>query len=171
MLVEKFTPEVLVSAPRRSPAVPNHDGTLALYTQSTHTIAGSTLKEIRVMDIKTGTSVQLFTNENAHDATWLGDGTNNVIFLRDSSEGITWIMSKDASNPLDPPMILDDIQAPVNNLKLKPLKDGSIAFVVVGLASAEGGLFNGKREKKAHTGQVYDNYRVRVVSVLVSFLG
>lgn len=28
----KFTPEVMLSAPRRSPAVPNSAGTLALYT-------------------------------------------------------------------------------------------------------------------------------------------
>jgi hypothetical protein len=31
---EKFTPEVLLSAPRRSPGVPNSTGELVLYTVS-----------------------------------------------------------------------------------------------------------------------------------------
>jgi hypothetical protein len=32
LIATKFTPEVMLSAPRRSAAVPNSSGTLALYT-------------------------------------------------------------------------------------------------------------------------------------------
>ncbi len=35
----KFTPEVMLSAPRRSPGVPNPAGTLALYWVSTPSMA------------------------------------------------------------------------------------------------------------------------------------
>lgn len=165
MLVEKFTPEVLISAPRRGPAIPNHDGTLALYTVSTHTIGGDTLKEIRVMNIATGESSQLFDDEKAQDATWLGDGTNTVILLKKGGEGFTWLLTIDADKTPSSPLIVGHIQAPVRNLKVKALKDGTVAFAVVGLANADGELFNGEVKKPAHTGRVYDVYRAREVRI------
>src|SRR5690606_29514324 len=51
LVTEKFTPEVMLGAPRRSPAVPNHDGTLALYTVSSYDFAeGKKSKELKVME-------------------------------------------------------------------------------------------------------------------------
>ncbi|KAI1779691.1 prolyl oligopeptidase [Hypoxylon cercidicola] len=161
MLVEKFTPEALISAPRRGPAIPNHDGTLALYTMSTHTIGGETLKEIRVMNIATGDSRQLFDDEKAQDATWLGDGSNTVILLKKGGEGTTFLITIDADKSPTDPLIVGHIPAPVQNLKVKALKDGSIAFAVVGLAGADGQLFNKEVNKPAHTGRIYDTYRAR----------
>ncbi|ORY65158.1 prolyl oligopeptidase [Pseudomassariella vexata] len=163
VLVPKFTPELLTSAPRRGPAVPNHNGTLALFTQTTHTIGEEkALKEIRVMNIQTGESTRLVEDEKAHDALWLGDGTNTVIYLKSGGVGITWIMMADADNPSLDPYIVDDIQAPVNNLKVRPLKDGSIAFVVVGFADKDGQLYNEESNKKPHTARVCDSYDVRI---------
>ncbi|KAI1079110.1 prolyl oligopeptidase [Whalleya microplaca] len=159
MIIEKFTPEVLVSAPRRGPAIPNHDGTLALYTMSTHTIGGETVKEIRVMDIATGESRRLFDDGKAADATWLGDGSNSIIFLKKGGEGFTWLITIDAEDILREPIIVGHIAAPVQSLKVKPLADGTIAFAVVGLATADGRLFNGEVQKPSHTGRVYDSYR------------
>ncbi|KAL7628974.1 hypothetical protein AAE478_000492 [Parahypoxylon ruwenzoriense] len=161
MIVEKFTPEAFISAPRRGPAIPNHDGTLALYTMSTHTIGGDTLKEIRVMNIATGESRQLFDDSKAHDATWLGDGSNTVLLLKKGGEGFTWLITIDANQSPSEPHIAGHIPAPVQSLKVKSLKDGSIAFAVVGLASADGHLFNREFKKPAHSGRVYDTYRVR----------
>lgn len=163
VLVPKFTPELLVSAPRRGPAIPNHDGTLALFTQSTHTIGEEkTLKEIRVLNIQTGQSDQLVEDEKAFDAHWLGDGTNSVVYLKSGGEGVTWVMIADAGNPSRDAYVADDIQAPVKCLKIKALKDGSIAFVVAGLADENGDVYNEESHKKLHTARVYDQYFLRI---------
>lgn len=164
VFVQKFTPESLISAPRRGPAVPNHDGTLALFTQSTHTIGErETSKEIRVLNIQTGDSERLVEDAKARDALWLGDGTNTVIFLKSGGVGITWIMMADAADPLTDPYIVDDIQAPIKHLKLRTLKDGSIAFVVAGLADEKGELYNELSNPALHNARVYDGLDVRIV--------
>lgn len=167
MLVEKFSPEMLIAAPRRGPAVPNRDGSLALYTQSTHEIGGKTRSEMRVMNIETSNSWLLFEDDKAFDAAWVGDGTNTVIFLKKGDLGVTWVMSKDADRPADPPCILDAVPGPVSCLKLKRLDDGSVAFTVVGLVDTDGTLYNEELKKVPHSARVYDSYDVREVSELV----
>ncbi|KAH9888156.1 prolyl oligopeptidase [Xylariomycetidae sp. FL2044] len=161
MIVEKFTPEALVSAPRRGPAAPNYDGTRALYTESTHHIGGETSKEIRVMDLATGNSRLLFDDPKAFDATWLGDQSNTLILLKSGDGGSTLILSIDADTFPAAPITLAQIPAPVRGLKVKALKDGTVALAVAGLVDQDGHLFNPDAEKKSHTGKVYDGYRVR----------
>lgn len=90
---KKFTPEILLSAPRRSSAIPNHDGTLALYSVSTYSFEDHTSsKELRIMDIKTGHSTLFSNDKDAHDAKWLGDGSNAIIWLQSGDKSITNIM-------------------------------------------------------------------------------
>lgn len=161
----KFTPERLISAPRKGPAVPNHDGTLALFTQSTHEVGQKkSLKEIRVMKLETGESDRLFEDEKSHQAVWLGDGTNTIVFLKKEDKGITSVMMADASDSSKKARKADEIEAPVSDLKLKVLRDGSIAFLVVGLAAENGELHNPETSSKLHTARVYDDYDVRFVS-------
>lgn len=161
----KFTPERLISAPRKGAAVPNHDGTLALFTQSTHEVGqGKSLKEIRVMKLDTGESDRLFEHEKSHQALWLGDGTNTIVFLKKEDKGVTSVMMADASDPSKQAYKVDGIEAPVSDLKLKVLEDGSVAFLVVGLAAEDGGLYNPETSSKLHSARVYDDYDVRFVS-------
>ena len=77
---------LLITAPRRSPAVPNAKGTLALFTLSTYSLdAHSETKEIRVLNISDGTSV-LFSNDVADKSPqWLGD-EDDVFWLRDGKD-------------------------------------------------------------------------------------
>lgn len=170
VVVPKFTPELLISAPRRGAAVPNHDGTLALFSQSTHTIGGKTLKEFRVLNIESGQTERLIEDEKARDVHWLGDDSNMVIYLSAGEGGCTWIKMADASNPSAGATIVDFIEAPVSSLKVKALTDGSIAFIVVGLAGDDGNLFNEESDKKAHTARVYESYQPRIVSLRLAFL-
>jgi hypothetical protein len=163
VVVPKFTPELLISAPRRGAAVPNHDGTLALFSQSTHTIGGKTLKEFRVLNIESGETERLIEDEKARDVHWLGDDSNVVIYLSPGEGGYTWIKMADASNPSAGVSIVDFIEAPVSSLKVKALKDGSIAFVVAGLVGDDGILYNEESEKKLHTARVFERYNARVV--------
>ncbi|KOS23289.1 Dipeptidyl-peptidase 5 [Escovopsis weberi] len=74
---QKLTAEALLGAPRRTAGVPNASGTLALYTLSTHDFAsGTTLKELKVMELGSTRSRTITVDEAVSEAVWLpsGDG-------------------------------------------------------------------------------------------------
>lgn len=164
VVVPKFTPELLVSGPRRGPAIPNPDGTLAFFRQTTHEIGGKTLKEFRVLTIDTGETKQLIADEKATDVVWMGHGTNTLLYLSTGEGGYTWIKTVDADCPSVQPSIVDFIEAPVGSLKIKELKDGSLAFVVSGFADDDGNLYNEESDKKSHTARVTESWNPRIVS-------
>lgn len=72
---------VLVTAPRRSTAVPNASGTYALYTVSSYSLQSHTETiEIRVLSLKTGLSVLFSDDANNKEPTWLLE--DQIIWLR-----------------------------------------------------------------------------------------
>jgi hypothetical protein len=94
----KFTPEVLLSAPRRSAATPNGDGSLALFTVSTYSFQShSKSAEVRILDIKTGQSTLLNNDLNASEPTWL-DNTL-IVWLQGGEKGTTKLLLGDARTP------------------------------------------------------------------------
>ncbi|KAI9845842.1 MAG: hypothetical protein M1837_004523 [Sclerophora amabilis] len=94
----KFTPEVLLSAPRRSSAAPDHAGKLALYTLSTYSFeAHSKRSEIRVIELKSGQSTLYTDDANATEPNWIGTGTE-FMFLRSNGDGTTSVVIGDAGN-------------------------------------------------------------------------
>lgn len=164
----KFSPEVLIEAPRRGPAVPNTDGTRALFSTSTHTIGCSTLKEVKVLDLSTKGSQLLVANSKGHDFTWLNAGS--VVFLERGDKGVTqlkitetqWaeqggVLEQDS-------YVVAEFPGPIGLLKVKRLRDGSVALAVVGRVDADGNLFNGETAPKLSSVRVYDNFNVRFVS-------
>ncbi|KAI0966266.1 prolyl oligopeptidase [Xylaria arbuscula] len=160
MIVGKFTPEILVSAPRRGPAVPNDDGTLILYTESTHQIGGRTRKEFHVLDVMTGLSRRILGDDQAYEPTWLGDGTNTIIYLKSGGMGVTFVLTINVdSSPLEP-SVAGHIRAPVRCLKTKALGDGTLAFSVLGCVDTDGKLLN-TDSRKTHGGKVYSSSRLR----------
>lgn len=93
----KFTPEVLLSAPRRSPAVPNATGTLALFTVSTYSFHTHTkTSEVRSLDIRTGHSNVITAESGASEPTWIGDG-DAFVWLQSGEKGTTKLMLGDAA--------------------------------------------------------------------------
>jgi len=94
----KFTPEVLLSAPRRSAAVPSPDGKLAAFTVSTYSFQShSKTSEIRILDIKTGQSKVLVSDSNASEPTWLGE-KNEILWLKSGEKGTTCLLHANADN-------------------------------------------------------------------------
>ena len=84
----KFTPEVLLSAPRRSAGVPNADGSRVLYTISTYSFAKhSKTSEIRVLDVATQRSTLITDSDGASEPNWLGD--DHVLILAPGDKGFT----------------------------------------------------------------------------------
>lgn len=95
----RFTPEEMLSAPRRGTALPNSDGTLALYTLSTHSFeTHSNSHGLYVMDLSNGSS-WLFSNSSAiGEATWLGSGTT-ILWTVSEDDGSMSLLVGDATTP------------------------------------------------------------------------
>ncbi|KAH8199448.1 hypothetical protein TruAng_006386 [Truncatella angustata] len=160
--ITKFTPELLITVPRRGAVVPNSDGTLGIFPQSTHVIGGKTSKGYQVLTVETGEIEQCIVDDKTTDAVWLGHDNNTVLYLTQGEGGYTWMKTVDARNPSAEPKVIDFIEAPVSDLKVKALKDGSIAFVVVGLVDADGTLYNREEHETPHSARVTDSINPRV---------
>lgn len=162
-----FTPEDLISTPRRGPAVPNSNGSLAIFSQSTHAIGGQTSKGFFVLNIETGSTDQLIADDRATNAGWLGHDNSTVLFLSREEGGITLVKTVDATGIPAEATKIGQIDAPVSDLKVKALKDGSVALVVVGLVGTDGALYNKERqESPLHSGRIYDSMYPRTVSII-----
>lgn len=84
----KFTPEVLLSAPRRSEGAPNSDASKILYTVSTYSFAEHvTKKEIRVLDVESQQTGLVTDDKSYSEPAWLDDET--VLLLKSSDDGTT----------------------------------------------------------------------------------
>ena len=83
----KFTPEVLLSAPRRSAGIPNPDGSKVLYSVSTYSFADHAKKsEIRVLDVETQQTTLITDDKSGSDPNWLGD---SILLLTSGDDGVT----------------------------------------------------------------------------------
>jgi hypothetical protein len=189
---KKFTPEVLLAAPRRSSAIPNADGSLALFTVSTYSFqTHSKSSEIRVLDIKTGQTKLLSGDLNASEPTWLGE-KNFVLWLKRAEKGTTSLVLADAASGNEwvyqfhvwiqakgcRPTILTFFNGPVQNLKVTSIDSNTKALLVNGQATPSGSLYNPETaEKPKSTGRVYsklfvrqwDTYVVRLILILICY--
>ena len=141
--------------------MPNAQGTLALYTVSTYSFEShKRTSEIRVLDIDSDQSFLITNEKKTSEPRWLGDG-NEIVWLKEQDKGITQIVHGDA-NEVGKSYVIDEIPAPISDIKLKPIRDGKIAIAVVGKTRPDGSLFNPEGEpKKLSSGLVYDNLMVR----------
>jgi hypothetical protein len=84
----KFTPDVLLSAPRRSAGVPNADGSKILYQISTYSFAEHKwTREIRALNAETKESTLVTAAAGASEPNWIGDG--GVLLLLPGKDGAT----------------------------------------------------------------------------------
>lgn len=159
---KKFTPEVLISAPRRSAAVPNPAGTLALFTVSTYSFeTHSKTSEIRVLDLKTGQSKVLTEDTKASEPTWLGKD-NLLLWLKGGEKGTTSLVIADADKLEHTPETATSFDGSLSNPKVVPLDENTFALALTGLATPDGGLYNPETAKKPQsTGKVYSSLFVR----------
>ncbi|KAH8586327.1 dipeptidyl-peptidase-like protein V precursor [Bisporella sp. PMI_857] len=156
----KFTPEVLLSAPRRSAAVPSPDGKLALYTVSTYSFEShSKTSEIRVIDIRTGQSKPLVSDVNASDPIWLTEN-NSVLWFQGGERGQTHLVLADAETLNN--KIIATFDGAISNPKVTRLDSDTIALAVTGLATPSGHLYNSEKATKSHsTAKIYSSLFVR----------
>ncbi|KAK4984386.1 hypothetical protein LTR50_006641 [Elasticomyces elasticus] len=157
----KFTPKVLLSAPRRSAGIPNEAGTAVLYTISTYSFEShEKAVELRVLDFKSGESVLLVQDNGVSDPVWLEDDV--FAYLKSGKEGKSEVIVGSVENPHGEHHVAGAIDAPVGSLKAKKLADGSYAVVLSALANSKGELYNPETAPKTQsTGKLYRGLFVR----------
>jgi len=97
----KFTPEVMLSAPRRSAAVPSPDGTKTLFTVTTYSFEShKKTSQFRVLDIESGQSTLLVEDLGSSEPTWIGD--DEFIYFKGAEKGKTLLVADSVSQPGGP---------------------------------------------------------------------
>ncbi|OTB06295.1 hypothetical protein M426DRAFT_115079 [Hypoxylon sp. CI-4A] len=162
MSAKKLTPKVLINQTIHHDAIPNYNGTLALYTTTTPESHGRKFEEIHLLDTTTKKTYLLSNDASKYSPQWLRDGSNMVIMTSLDPDWSTQILVADVEGSFDMPCEVGRIPGMVYNLKVTPLKDGSIGFTVVGLADESGNLIDGKdNDADDDTFWVYDTANVR----------
>lgn len=152
---------VLLSAPRRSNALPNHAGNLAVYTVGTYSFEShKKTSEIKVLDITSGQSTLITNEEETSEPNWLATG-NELLWLKAGKKGVTQVIIGSADEA-GKSYTAGVVPARISDVKLKVLNDEQVAIAVVGKARPDGSLFNPEDEpKKYSTGMLYDGLMVR----------
>ncbi|KIW19605.1 hypothetical protein PV08_00178 [Exophiala spinifera] len=162
MTVRKlYTPEVLLSAPRRSAAIPSPDGKLAVYTQSTYSFdSHSRTNEICVLDLTTAQSVCISKDPKASEPRWTGTG-HELVWLKECDNGNTSFVITDATLP-GKCYTAGTVPGLVSSLKVFVIEPGKVAVAVAGKANPDGSLHNPKDvQKPRSSARVYDSLFVR----------
>ena len=159
--VDKFTPEVLLSAPRRSSASPNSAGTLAVFTVSTYSFEShKKTSEIKVLDTTSGAQSLVTNAEGISEPSWLGDG-NELLWLKSADKGHTQLVVGNADE-VGKSYVAGLVPAPISEVKLKALDTDRVAIVFSAKAMTDGSLYNEEDEPKTYsTGRLYESLMVR----------
>ncbi|KAI0845514.1 alpha/beta-hydrolase [Daldinia vernicosa] len=158
-----LTPEILVEEPIRGGAIPNHDGTHALYYERRAKIGDQVSGCWKTMDIATGESQTLIADKLVYEATWLADEPGTVITLSkvEGAQNQTQVATYDLKRP-EVKRQTARFFAGLCSLRVARLKNGDIAFAVGGPVGANNEL---RKEvnytQRSHSGWVYDIDEVR----------
>ncbi len=161
MLTTTHRLRVLLSAPRRSAAIPSPDGKLALFTLSSYSFdTHSRTTEIQALDLTQGTVVTITKDPKASEPRWLGSAYE-IVWLREGDNGNTSFVISDATLP-GKSYTAGTVSGSVSSLKLYVVEPGKVAVAVAGQADPDGSLHNPKNVTKSHTSaRVYDSLFVR----------
>lgn len=89
----------MLGVSRRTGAVPNKEGTLALYTATQYNFTTHKRKyELSVYNLSNGSTTLLSNSSAVSNAVWLGDGTKIAWFVSED-DGSTTVNVGDALTP------------------------------------------------------------------------
>lgn len=156
-----FTPEVLLSAPRRGTGIPSPDGSLIVYSESAYSFKTQTQSsEIRVINTDTSHSVLVTSDSKCSNPTWL---TQQVIaLLRSSDDGSTELVLGNVLKFAETCYTAGHIDGPADNLKVAEIGKDFWGVAVTANASPDGSIFNPKKASGPRSsGRLYNSLFVR----------
>ncbi|MCJ1439345.1 hypothetical protein MMC27_008737 [Xylographa pallens] len=145
----------------RGKFTPDSDGSYALYTISTYSLAlHSETKEIRVVELATGVT-SLFTNDKDNrDPIWFS--STQILWLREANGSTTQIWIGTIGQVERVAYVAGIIPALIENVRIKELHDGNYAVAFTALANPDGSLHNTALANKAwSSAREYDSVLVR----------
>ncbi|KAF4944665.1 hypothetical protein FSARC_14610 [Fusarium sarcochroum] len=156
----RFTPEVLLSAPRRSTGVPNSTGELILYSISSYSFdKHSKSSQIRVLNIKDDTSHLVTEDTSVSDPLWIGE--KEIAFIKTSENGCSSLYTQHVFDKSEPRMI-NCFAGSISNPKAKVLSNDQVAFVCSALTTPKGDMYWSAAETKTYTSaKIYTGLFVR----------
>lgn len=81
----------MISAPRRTPAIPNTQGTLAIYLSTAYSFEDQKkTSKISLLDCASGESRDIYEGADVHDAVWGFE--DQVLWLQKGDNGTTDLM-------------------------------------------------------------------------------
>ncbi|MCJ1380980.1 hypothetical protein MMC17_004089 [Xylographa soralifera] len=160
--IRSLIPEIYVTTPRRTPAVPNSNGTLAIYKQSIYDLRSiSTTVEYWILNLQTEKSLLFTSEESIQDVTWIGE-TSLIGALKNEDNGTTRLIVGDGADLEKGCYEAGKYKGPVNSLKIVTINDKLLAITVVGEVTPHGMLYNPKMAPKSYsTGREYTAMSVR----------
>jgi dipeptidyl aminopeptidase/acylaminoacyl peptidase len=156
------TPEQMISAPRRSDAVPNPSGDIAFFHTQSYSFEDEEWDEgWQLLDLKTGNITDLGLNASeVSEIAWLPSTETGIIYINGTNEdtpGGVSIWISDALNPSESTLAAS-LPAPFSGLKVAKTSSGDISFVVNSLAYPNGTAYNEELAvTPSHTGRLYSN--------------
>jgi dipeptidyl aminopeptidase/acylaminoacyl peptidase len=160
---KKFTPEVLLSAPRRSPGVPNSNGSKILYSVSTYSFTDhSRTSEIKVLYVDSKETFLVTDASGASEPNWIND--SDVLLLTPGKKtGTTELYIGSPKDWAKTKYLAGTVNGPASNIKLKELKEGDgYIIALTAPAKPDGSIYNeADAPKKNTSGMVYDSVFVR----------
>jgi hypothetical protein len=95
---KKFTPEVMLSAPRRSSGAPNDEGDKIVYTISTYSFSDhKRTTEVRILLAKSGESILVTDKAGASEPTWV-DNDKVLLLIPGKDAGTTDVVIGDPTD-------------------------------------------------------------------------
>ncbi|KAG0633016.1 Alpha/Beta hydrolase protein [Tuber brumale] len=159
----KFTPEDLLSAPRRGEAVPNRSGSLATFHLSSYSFdTHSSSSSWNLLNLGNGDTTILFSDPTVQEVVWLDD--ESLLYINGTNSDIKggselWIAKH--SKPSEGYKAAS-LPASVCNLKTASPSDKTVNFVVSALTYPNGTIYNPESApKKLDTGLTYESLFVR----------
>ena len=152
-----FTPKDMLSAPRSGPAIPNPNGTMAVYTESTYSFDNDSKSGgIYLLPIhKTSPSSKLIINDtNASNPTWLDDRT--ILYINTKS-GESSLHTFDIESSDDHE--IQSFPGAIGDLQVLPLKN-HIRIAFSAKATPHGDILPAKESETPEV-LVYDKLWVR----------
>ncbi|KAI9710223.1 MAG: hypothetical protein M1828_002186 [Chrysothrix sp. TS-e1954] len=162
----RFTPETLLSTPRRDTGAPNHDASKILYSVTSYSFQKhEQSSELRLLDAKTNESKLVTDDKEASNPTWLGrDESDNglAVVLRGTEKGKTQVLIGEPQRWSDSHYLAGTIPSKVSDLKITKLGEGYYGFAVSTTANPDGSLYNAVEQPKRHTtARLYNSLYVR----------
>jgi len=165
-----FTPQLLLSAPRRSHGVPNPSGTTILFTTTSYSFQEhSQNTKLQALLVQSGETIDIAVNQNISHINWLDD--ERFVCLRSEKDGRTSLLHAAFSPTINSSgettsfRSAGTINASVSSMKIARIDRDRDDFAVVLSAPArkDGRLYTpaDAAQNTNSTGRLYDGLFVR----------